>query len=136
MRWKGRIEAGSTSGQEAITLDVFPTLLNIAGLSGNEVHFDGVDLSPALFDQKRLPDRRLFWAYGDQSALRMGPWKIRRPVDDSGATGLFNLHTDGSESEDISQLHPERLATMMDLLDAWKADVAEGATQQPEKSVE
>ena len=135
-RWKGKIVAGSTSEQEAITLDIFPTLLEVAGMAGNGSHFDGVDLSPAIFRQESLPERRLYWSYGDQSAMRMGPWKLRQPVDSTGAAGLFNLREDLSEMEDISNLHPEPLATMIDLLNGWKEGVAEGATRQPERTDE
>ena len=135
-RWKGRIEAGSTSRQQAITLDIFPTLLKIAGFKEIEVPFDGVDLSPALFQQGSIKERQLYWEYDNQSAMRMGPWKILQQADESATTRLFNLDKDLAETEDISNQNPERTATMIALLNAWKEDVKDGATPQPAKKTE
>ncbi len=54
--WPGKIEAGSENDAPAITLDIMPTLLSLAGLEPPaDRPLDGVDLSPVLLKQQRVP---------------------------------------------------------------------------------
>ncbi|KAA5541321.1 sulfatase-like hydrolase/transferase [Roseiconus nitratireducens] len=61
--WPGRIAAGQTNDTPAITLDVMPTLLALAGAeppAGRPL--DGINLAPLLLNAEPLPARSLFWA--------------------------------------------------------------------------
>jgi len=46
--------------------------------------------------------------------------------------GLFNLSDDPGESVDLAKRHPARARRMAAALKAWKRDVANGATPQPD----
>lgn len=131
-RWKGKIEAGSTSRQQAITLDIFPTIKSLAGISTKDaLHLDGIDLTSTLMGQAQPKDRTLFWQYGNAFAMREGPWKIHKDKDQNIV--LFNLTQSPGEQIDQSKTYPDRVKSMNDQLTAWENDVSMDATPQPEK---
>jgi len=120
-RWPSRIEAGTTSARTAITIDLMPTILSLAGAGVPAGHaLDGVDLSAVLLEGAALPARPLFWEHHSVAAMRDGPWKLVRK---GGKSSLFHLGRDPGEQEDLKERHPERLARMEAALDAWRADV-------------
>jgi arylsulfatase A len=142
--WPGRIKAGTQAADLSITLDVMPTILSVAGIDPpKERSFDGIDLSPVLFEQKALPARPLFWTdlsnNGSRSeALRDGPWKlvVQHPKAKPGtfendAIELFNLTNDEGEETNLAAKQPERAAEMLERIKAWYADTQETASPQP-----
>jgi arylsulfatase A-like enzyme len=133
--WPGKIEPGGTSDQLAITLDVMPTALALAQTSAPEGRpLDGVDLAQVLTTGKAIGPRQLFW---NGAAMRDGDWKLviegrgkgRRNAQ--GEPVLFNLADDIGEQHDLAGEQPERAAQMLKAVEAWRSDVAKGATQQP-----
>lgn len=131
--WPERIPAGTTSDEPAMTIDVMPTLLSVAGVNMPEgLALDGVDLSPVLFGRQPLGDRTLFWAYRDRRAVRDGDWKLVDPGGDQAGPRLFNLADDAGEQHDLAEQHPRRVSALQEMLQAWEADVNDGATPQPD----
>ena len=131
-RWPGQIEPSSVSEAPAMTIDVMPTLLSLAGADVPEGHeFDGVDLSGLLLERATLPTRSLFWDYLNQSALREASWKL--VLNDDDPPVLFNLLEDPGETTDLSAAHPERVRAMRASIESWKMEVNTGATVQPGK---
>ena len=140
--WPGKIKPGSHSDQTAISIDVMPTVLSLAGVKLPKRHqLDGMDLSPTLLDQKPLPDRSFFWTRhrgGRARAIRKGPWKLvvsfgrRGPTTRANArVELFNLDDDLGETRELAKQHPDRAAAMYEELTAWYADTQRTATLQP-----
>ena len=124
--WPGRIEPGRVSDEMVISLDLMPTMLDLAGAKASKGHaFDGVSLRPVLLEGKSLGQRRFFWK---GQAMRDGPWKF--VAGNKG--GLFNLDDDPGESMNLAKRHPARAKRMAAALEAWKRDVANGATPQPD----
>jgi len=94
IRWPGKIEAGTILNGIASHIDMFPTLLSIAGepdiasklLNGHKVgamtykvHLDGQNLVPYLTGQvKESPRQDIFYFSddGDVIAVRAGDWKL------------------------------------------------------------
>lgn len=123
--WPGRIAPGVTD-QLAISLDLMPTALELAGAAPSaERKLDGLSLCPLLFERRSLGPRQLFWN-GD--AMRDGPWKLMLQSD---GPKLFNLADDLAEQKDVAAQHPDRVKAMRAALDRWRTDVATGATPQP-----
>jgi arylsulfatase A-like enzyme len=71
--WPGRIEAGRITSELAISLDVMPTLLDLAGVDGpsNRV-MDGMSLAPLLFEDASDEERQLFWHTGISLPCALG----------------------------------------------------------------
>ena len=129
--WPGKIAAGSKTDQLSISLDLMPTLLEAAGLSAPQGRpLDGKSLLPVLLEGKSLGQRQLVW---NGKAIRDGQWKLI--VDGKGAKGigLYDLASDLGEQTNVAKQHPERTEKLLAALKAWEAEVADGATQQPDK---
>jgi arylsulfatase A len=131
--WPGKIEPGVTA-ETTMTMDLFPTFAAMADvLLPSGVKIDGVDISPVLFRRESLPERALFWRFGDSKAVRKGPWKLHvNAVDLSEGRGnpkvlegphLYNLDRDLAEQNDGAAKHPEKVKELLDALDAWEKDV-------------
>jgi arylsulfatase A-like enzyme len=127
----GIARAGATSDAQAISVDVFPTLLAACGLAPRpKDHVDGVDLLPALRGE-RLPDRPLFWHYphyGNQggapfSSIRLGDWKLIVFHDVRQGSELYNLASDSQEKTNLAKQQPEKVKELRVRLDAWKKEI-------------
>jgi len=137
--WPGHVEAGTTCDEPAMSLDLMPTLLALAGVEVPEGHkLDGASLLPALLDRRSLGERTLFWSYRDKLAMRRGPWKLvvtppsRKGRRSGEAVELYNLADDLGETHDLAEQFPDRARAMREAIRAWEAEVATGATRQPE----
>lgn len=126
-RWPGRIPAGATCDAAAITLDLMPTLLALAGVElPADRAIDGVDLSGLLLCGEPLAERALFWKHRALSAMREGAWKLVRTRRNAH---LFDLASDPGETNDLAGAHPERVARMTAALEAWQREVRKGRPQ-------
>jgi arylsulfatase A-like enzyme len=136
-RWTGQIEAGSVCDQAAISLDLMPTMLELAGADVPAGHkLDGTSLVPMLLKGESLGSRKLFWEYNGKQAMRDGPWKLVVGEKGAEAPALFRLDDDLGEKADLATAQSQRVGRMVAELEAWHADVLAGATQQPEKAEE
>jgi len=128
--WPSRVAPRKTDVLSS-TLDVMPTVLNLAGIqyAGKK---DGIDLSRLLLDgTKPKEDRQLFWR-GDQkhawkgAAMREGPFKLVLDQSQSAqpAVYLFDLGRDLGEQHDIAAQNPERVKHMLGDLSRWHRDVS------------
>jgi uncharacterized sulfatase len=82
-RWPGRIPAGSVVEAPAMGIDLFPTLLRLAGVSlPSDRVIDGTDIWPLLADEEdAFPERALYFFHEfDVEGLRVGDWKYFRSV--------------------------------------------------------
>ena len=146
-RFPGMIRPGSESRALTISLDVMPTMLEMAGVS-IPANLDGVSLLSHLKEaptQKRVT-RKLFW---NGRAMRDGSWKLmvdnkkKKPSKNRGRVKpqLFDLSNDLSESKNVAAKHPQRVTEMLSQLKAWKEEVhrvnpqpVKYATEQSEKA--
>jgi arylsulfatase A-like enzyme len=119
--WPGHIPAGKVTGQTAMSMDLMPTMLELAGATlPPDRKLDGVSLVPLLLHGQPLAPRKLFWKKGHDFAMRDGPWKL---LIENGTPHLFNLDNDLSEQNDWAGQQPERVKTMRAEIDAWAKDV-------------
>ena len=126
----------------AITTDIYPTLLDLAGLPLKpQQHLDGVSLKP-LLDGVDLPKRELFWHYphyGNQGgfpsgAVRDGDWKLIRRYED-GRVQLYNLKDDPSEQTDLAAIKSEQAAAIAAKHDRWLQSVGAKFLQEKDGNV-
>ncbi|MAE63869.1 MAG: arylsulfatase [Phycisphaeraceae bacterium] len=124
--WPGKIEP-SVSMEPSITMDIYPTLLDLCGLASRpKQHLDGVSLRPALDGKAGVQGRALGWSYPHghgsghrpSAAWRKDGWKLVR-FERSGLTELFHLAEDAGETVNLADRHPERVVRMSKELDAW-----------------
>ncbi len=138
--WPGRIPAGSLVKGPIHIVDMYPTLL---GLAGGEPHadkpLDGMDVWETL--SAGAPSPRTEVVYGIEpfrAAVRQGDWKlVWRPLLPSRVE-LFDLAADPGESVNLAEDHPERTAGLQRRAEALAAEAVQplilqdvfGATKQ------
>jgi arylsulfatase A-like enzyme/pimeloyl-ACP methyl ester carboxylesterase len=127
--WPGRIAPGRTTAATALTMDLLPTFLTVAGVPRpGHLVTDGTDLSGLLLRDEPLPARTVFWRDADERAARRGDWKL---VTRGARSELFNLGADLGENADRAAAEPDRLAQLRDELAAWERTVDAGAPARP-----
>jgi arylsulfatase A-like enzyme len=121
-RWPGRIPAGRTTEQVAVTMDWTATILAAAGARSHpDYPFDGEDLLPFMRGEREAFERSLFWRNGVQAAARRGRWKYLK-VDDK-TERLFDLLTDEREQADSRAARPEIFERLRAEYSKWDAQV-------------
>ena len=126
LRWPGRLPAGKTSAQVAITMDLTASILAATGSGVPPGHrLDGIDILPILRGDLSLTDRQLFWRIArpnrQQRAVRAGQWKL---LVDGGQFLLFDLRVDPGERHDLAARRPELVGKLKGLLGAWEKEIA------------
>jgi arylsulfatase A-like enzyme len=115
--WKGRLESNREVDQPLHIVDLYPTLLNLAGVSLRQPKaIDGRDAWPTIAEGKPSPHEFILHnvtPFG--GALRMGDWKLIRNGHVTANTTskpkrqtweLFNIADDPSEKNDVKKDHP------------------------------
>ncbi len=112
--WPGRIQTGSRNDRVALTMDLFPTICEAAGMR-IEHEIDGRSILPILTGREQPEDNRtLFWVrregggqYGGRAyyAARQGDFKLLQnspfePME------LYNLKDDPKEQKPLGRKHP------------------------------
>ncbi|TRX60350.1 sulfatase [Carboxylicivirga sp. M1479] len=132
-QWPGVIPAGTRYEQPVITLDIFPTAVELAGgeLPADRT-IDGVNLMPFITGQtKEVPHEALFWRLMHHGAIRKGDWKLI--WFDDKAPRLHNLKEDVAEQVDLSEQEPELVKELLaDFLNWEKKLVAPIWIQAPQ----
>lgn len=153
-QWKNHIPAGTVSDQLASTIDIMPTLLELAGLAApKDRPLDGTSLQSFLVGGPAVR-RQLYWKYADAAAMRDGDLKLvlnggpprkkgylpridwDRPNDGRDQVALFDLTSDLSERHNLADQRPGVVRQMRDRLTSWMDEVARHATTQPEQAGE
>ena len=142
--WPGTIAAAGESDAPAMTIDLMPTMLSLAGVRApDDLVLDGVDLSGLLLRGEEPKPRPLFWAAlannGARSeAMREGPWKlvVNHPKAKPGSFGneaveLYRLDRDPSETTNIASSESGQTASMLAKLKAWYSKTRSSAPAQP-----
>lgn len=159
-RWPGKIPAGSTCHEPAMTIDLLPT---IAGLIGAELPrhpIDGLDIWPLLSAQPgaRSPHEAFFFYYANNQlqAVMAGRWKLQLPhsyrtlAGKPGGTGgrpapyetrqlerpeLYDLDNDIGETTDLAASHPDVVRHLEALAEQARDELGDSLTGRIGKGV-
>ncbi len=134
MKIPGVTRPGTVCDKPVITMDFFPSLLELAGAdrSASRTAVDGVSLAPLLRGENQTPHEALFWHYphywnggkvSPYSVARISDWKLIRFYE-TGREELYNLSSDLSENHDLAALNPVKRKELSARLDAWLKDVS------------
>ena len=131
IQWKGRIPGGKTYDLPVMNLDVVPTVMAAAGKPVTAADtIDGVDLVPFLTGKDTgRPHETMFWRFVKQWAVRSGDWKLVVANGGSGLPELYDLASDIGERKDLAASHPDRVAKLTALHEAWSAEQAPARTE-------
>jgi arylsulfatase A len=132
--WPGTIKPNQTSTAIATTMDLYPTILNLANVPlPQDRILDGKDVFPVLSGQQEEVQDVVYYYYRDKIyAIRKGPWKahfITKPSytkvepEVHNPPLLNNLNIDPSEKYDVSDEHPEVIEEILQLYEEHKKTI-------------
>ena len=99
--WQSHLPEGKTYDLPVSSLDIAPTLLELAGGTADKEDFSGVNLIPFIQNQKSdQPHETLMWRFTISTALLEDDWKLVRIPD--RLPMLYYLPTDTAELNDLS----------------------------------
>lgn len=134
IRWPGVTPSASVCCEPVVSVDLYPTILALAGVRGDAKHnaaVDGVDLTP-LLRQTGTPAREaIYWHYPHYNvapqtpygAIRQGDYKLIE-FDEDQRVELYNLHDDLGETMDLADQMPQLATALRTRLAAWRKSVA------------
>jgi len=130
VKWPGVTKPGSSTLEPVISMDLYPTILESAGLPLEpRQHVDGESLLPLL--KGRPMDRGPLYFhyphYGNQggspaSAIRKGNYKLIEFYEDKPVE-LYNIARDISENNNLAPENPTLVNELQGMLDDWKRSV-------------
>lgn len=123
------IRAGVVDDTPLISVDHFPTLAELAGVTATP-KIDGQSYAAVLRAKTAPKTRALFWHYPHYSnqlgrpasAIRLGDWKLIRFHEDDHLE-LYNVKTDVGEQNDLASTQTARARDLNGTLDAWLKEV-------------
>ena len=131
IRAPGVTRPGSVCHVPIVSMDFFPTMLELAGLPLlPDRHVDGVSLVPLLSGEGELSERALYWHYPHYhgstwtpgAAIRDGQWKLIAFYE-FDKVELYNLKDDPGEQHDLSKTHPDKTKELAAALRAWQHEL-------------
>ena len=125
--WPGHIPAGQVIDEPCAAMDVFPTLLSIAGGDPSKYELDGLDITDVLMNGGKTPHEEIYWEMEMQTAIRQGNYKLvldgqlieGEPPQDP--VFLSDLSVDPSETTNLAEQYPELTAELKEKALSWRA---------------
>jgi arylsulfatase A-like enzyme len=130
LKWPAVVKPGTVSSQYLIAEDLFPTLLDMAGIKkyNTAQQVDGRSFLTALKNPDIINNKTvLVWHFPNKwivkdgpginffSAIRKGRWKMVYNIK-TGSRELYDLQTDIGEQLNLSSVHPQILKELSSLL--------------------
>ncbi len=144
VRAPGRVPAGATSNELVTTLDLLPTLAQLAGATAPADRIiDGRDIGPLLHGTvgaSSPTEAFYYYAHTRLEAVRSGRWKLHlsrpenKPWSVFGAPAetaalaeplLFDLAADIGERNNIAAQNPQVVARLLALAEKARADIGD-----------
>jgi arylsulfatase A len=151
-RWPGRIPAGRTSREPAMTIDLLPTIARLVNADLPPHKIDGLDIWPLLMGEAgaKNPHDAYFFYYNtnELQAVRSGRWKLILPHtyrtlgnqpkakggvpvkyrDIKAGLELYDLLTDEGEKHDVAARHPDVVKRLSALAEQAREDMGDALT--------
>jgi arylsulfatase A len=133
--WPGVTKSGGVSDAPVITMDLFPTIVEMAGLGAAAARsaVDGVSIVSLLRGDPRPTRDTLFWHYPHHQhyqlggampygAIRSGDFKLIEFFNDMNVE-LYNIRDDIGEQRDLASTQPKKVEELRNRLHAWRKKV-------------
>ena len=129
VRWKGKIIPSVDEDHRIVQTDLFPTLLEIAGIPPRpDLHIDGKSFYPLITGKGEWSQDPVFFhfphythATSPATAIIHGKWKLIRFYNSPDAEQylLFNLESDPYELDNQSEINKDKLEEMTLLMQRY-----------------
>jgi arylsulfatase A len=132
VKWAGEKKAGMICDVPVIHPDLYPTILEMAGLPLlPKQHVDGKSMVPLLQGKSTINRDAIYWHFphysnhGMQSpggAVRYKNWKLLEYYENN-TVQLFDLDKDLGELHDLAKEQPAKAKELRDMLHKWRKEV-------------
>lgn len=137
VRWPGVTPAGAACDVPAIHVDIYPTLLSLAGAEAPAGQpLDGESLAPLFRDPAgKLPRDAIFQHFPGYlgagpgkyrttpvGVIQQGDWKLMEFFED-GRLELYNLRDDVGETKNLAKDQPEKAAELLARMKTWRTEI-------------
>ncbi len=150
MRQPGKIPAGVTCAEPVTSMDILPTLVNLAGAPMPEKKIDGKDIRAIIHGESgaKSPHEAIFYYLNEQlQAVRSGRWKLHVPhrfndIQEPGKDGmpgkqgpekielaLYDLHDDIAEEKNLADGHPDIVKRLMGYIEDMRQRLGDKLTK-------
>jgi len=127
VRWPGQVEAGSISDSIVGPIDLYPTILEAAGLEKPKEHIvDGESIVPILKQTGKLKRQAYFTWFPHlvpAVSVRQGDWKLIRRFEPHPkypeTVELYNLKNDVGETRNLAGNMPKKVDEFQALIDVF-----------------
>ena len=125
IHWPNKIKPKQISNEISATMDIFPTIMDSAGIDFKNLKLDGISLLPHLTKGHKNPERPIFWEMENQKAIRKGKWKLvlnGQLVEDEPKISnihLSDLESDPGEKVNLVNSEPKITEELMKILNKW-----------------
>ncbi|MFR9579023.1 MAG: sulfatase [Rikenellaceae bacterium] len=138
--WDGHTAANTTCDTPVSQMDLYPTLLDIVGVSDEGLNLDGEVITSQIEGKAAATERALYWHFpaylqgGNEettdpifrsrpvSVIRKGDWKLIYNYESETAE-LYNLSNDLSERNDLATTDCAKATQMQQELFTWLRSV-------------
>ncbi len=130
--WPNQIEGGKITDQQAHLVDIYPTILDAAGIQYPEslngqstLPLHGSSMLPVFKGEQRATPEQIVSGYRERFRMyRKGDWKIVNTNGESWA--LYNLEEDLTETNNLAASNPEKLEELLESYKSWEASLPGG----------
>ena len=132
VRWPGKVQPGTTCTEPVISMDSYPTLLEIAGLPPTPNHpLDGKSLVPLLKQSIGFERDAIYFHYPNYAfhkrnrlggVVRAGELKLIKRYG-TGQLELYNLSDDIAEKRNLANSKPNVAKRLENQLDTWLDEI-------------
>jgi arylsulfatase A-like enzyme len=122
--WPGHIKEGSVVNEMIHTVDLYPTLVRLAGGKLDKCKpLDGVDVWGTLSEGKPSPRTELVYNIEPfRAALRQGDWKLIWRTLLPQSIELYDVAKDPGETTNLAAEHPEKVAELQKRINEFAAE--------------
>ncbi|MCI0357299.1 MAG: sulfatase [Planctomycetaceae bacterium] len=136
--WKGRIQPAAVCHEPILSVDLYPTLLELAGAKAPADHpLDGTSYVGLLKSDgsAKLAREAIYWHFPGYlgagadgwrttpaGAIRAGDYKLLEFFED-GRLELYNLKDDVGQKHDLAKSQPQKTKELHDKLAAWRTSI-------------
>src|SRR5262249_25226983 len=130
--WPGHIKPGTVVDQSIHTVDMYPTIANLAGASMAKTKpLDGLDVWPTISQGKTSPRSEVVYDIEpSRAAISEGNWKLVWKAPLPSKVELFNLAQDPAENTNVAEGNPQKVAELQQRIQTLAGEAAQPLLMQ------
>ena len=132
IKWPEEIEKGKVIDNFISSLELFPTILDAAGIEKPEsLILDGFSIYPLLIGEKEMEREEMYWDFRAEYAARVGQMKWIKSEGRENMNGFFDLSVDAGEKNDLTNSKIQELNRVQGKFNQWKEKMDQSDPRGP-----